>query len=393
MKFTRPALLLASASVALLLVGAGFGLRAGAAEGAYRQVVQFSEVLSLVLDNYVDPVDEERLLSGAYEGLMGGLDANGAYLTADEVKDWKAGQADGADPGCDVLKAGTTLQIVALEAGAAAERAGLKVGDQIRAIDGRRAGALSLAQALRLLRGKPGTSVRVGVLHVHEEFRRDVVDLLRAARVSAPFEVRVERGVGVVQLRDVGRSDAGTLAEKLDELRQGGATHLLLDLRNAADIEPRRAAPLASLFASGTLLRLRDRGGQVVDSLAVTGPAAAWSGPLALLVNGATAGSAEALAFALRSARQAQVLGESTYGLAAQPRLYELEGGAGMLLSARLWETPGGATWNDSGIDPDVKIEGKGDDPATRAADQLARVIDRLLEPSAPAAAVAKPAA
>ena len=90
MKPNRTMLLAASALLMLGLLAGGMTMRVGADDGSYSQTVLFSEVLALILDNYVDPVEAEGLLRGAYEGMLGGLDPNGAYLTPDEVREWKA---------------------------------------------------------------------------------------------------------------------------------------------------------------------------------------------------------------------------------------------------------------------------------------------------------------
>src|SRR5262245_24149604 len=111
----RLGLVAVSASVVLFVIAGGLALRVGAAEGSFRHVIQFSEVLGLVLDNYVDPVEQESLLEGAYEGLMGGLDARGSYLTPPEVAAWKKPLPEVVvDPGVSVLKAGASLQIIAV---------------------------------------------------------------------------------------------------------------------------------------------------------------------------------------------------------------------------------------------------------------------------------------
>ena len=90
MKSSRPLLLLTSVTLMVLLLGGGIAMRVSAEDNSYRQAVLFAEIMSLVMENYVDQVETSRLLEGAYEGLLAGLDANGAYLTAEEVGEWKA---------------------------------------------------------------------------------------------------------------------------------------------------------------------------------------------------------------------------------------------------------------------------------------------------------------
>jgi carboxyl-terminal processing protease len=363
-------------------------LDAGAAERSYRHVVLFSEIFSLVLENYVDPVEAETLLDGAYEGLLAGLDANGAYLSAQEVKEWKQGQLDATGgPGFTVLKAGRSLQVVAVEAGSPAEQAGVEVGDQIRNLEGRSVRDLSLSQAWRLLHGRPGTQLRVELRHPADGFRREDVTVARTAPRGPFYGLRIERGMALLDVRELPALPVEELVSALAPIREQGVSRLLVDVRNVADLDPRVAARFAGLFSSGTLLHLRDRSGRLIESLSSGRTDRAWPGSVAVLVNGATAGSAEALARLVQADLGGVVLGEPTYGLGAEPKLFELDDGSGLLISAALWETASGSRWNDDGVQPDFVIRGDGEDYSARAEDQLRRVLDWLEKQDAPAAA------
>jgi carboxyl-terminal processing protease len=115
----------------------------------------------------------------------------------------------------------------------------------------------------------------------------------------------------------------------------------------------------------------------VTDSLEPDRDCQAWDGRIALLINGATAGAAEAFTLWVR-ADETPIFGQSSYGLGAEPTLYELENGAGLLVSTAQWETPDGETWNEKGIDPDTVVEGEGENYAEIQQDQLQRVLDQL---------------
>jgi len=263
MKTVRPILLVCSLAVAVFLVGGGLAVKVGAGENSYRQVVLFSEILSLVMDNYVDPVDSEELLEHAYEGLLGALDSNGAYLTAEEVKEWKA-EHDGAlaHPGLTVLKAGRSIQVVAVDPGSPAEEGGIVVGDQIRSIDGRSVRELSLSQCWRMLRGAPGTSVELDLLRPAEGMARETVQVERERAFTRTFSLEIdEENVAVLRIYDVARIPLEELVGQLDEARSKGVDHLLVDLRNAADLRPGSVVEIGGLFTSG--VRLRRQGGAV----------------------------------------------------------------------------------------------------------------------------------
>ena len=240
MKTVRPILLICSFAVAVFLVGGGLAVKVGAGENSYRQVVLFSEILSLVSDNYVDPVESDELLESAYEGLLGALDANGAYLTPEEVEDWKADREVAlAHPGVTVLKAGRSIQVVAVETGSPAEKVGIVVGDQIRAIDGRSVRELSLSQCWRLLFGAPESSVELDLLRPAEGMSRETVQVERELAYAPAFDLEVDQEtVAVLRVYDLARLPVEDLVKQLDDVRSQGVDQLLIDLRKAADLRP-----------------------------------------------------------------------------------------------------------------------------------------------------------
>jgi carboxyl-terminal processing protease len=361
MSRSRVLLLITSLAVVFFVLGSGVALRAGTGDGTYRQMLLFSEVLSYAVDNYVDPVDTDRLMRGAHEGLMGGLDAHGAYLTSEDVEAWKHGApaTDSVDPGLSVLKSGPVIQVVAVAPGSPADSAAIAPGDQIRKIDGRSVRSLSLDQSLRLLKGAAGTSVVIDLFRV-KDLKREIVTVARAARSDAPYVLDVNGSVAVLKIRDLDRLPSDALVAELGSVKDRGADRLLIDLRDAASVATRHAAGIAELFATGNFLRLSDRNGRAIETISGSRAKPAWAGPVAVLVNGATAGAGEGLAIILRDRRKAAIYGESTYGLGTEPKLIELPEGGGLLVPGYVWETTAGKRWNADGLTPDKVMKGDG---------------------------------
>ena len=380
MKRSRIILLVASGAVALFLTGGGLALKVGAADGSFGEVILFSEVLSLIMDHYVDAVDADGLLVGAYESMLSGLDPHGAFFTPEEVAEWKRKEPGVvADLGISVVKAHTSFQIVFVAPGSPADEAEIAAGDQIRGIAGRPVRNLSLGQARRLMRGEPGTSVALEILRPRRGFERESVVVGRAKRVFPPYELRVERGIAVLTIREFQRPMAKELVSELQDIRSRGVDLLMVDLRNVTDGSPRDAVSFMELFATGPLLHLKDRKGQLLETLDGSREESAWNGAMAVLVNGATADGAEATAKLLQSKREAKVYGERTYGLGSDPKLFELPDGSGLLFSTGLWETTEGGRWNEQGIEPDLEVHGSGD-PEEIASDQLRRALDLFVQ-------------
>jgi len=379
MRTSRSLLLTVSTALVLLLMGGGVAVRLSAEENRYSQPVILAEIVSLVLENYVDPLDPDALVRGAYEGLLSGLDPNSAYLSPEEVSEWRAGGEERrVGPGFAVLKRGRALQVVAVDTDSPAAEAGITVGDQIRAVDGRPTRDLSLAQCRRLLSGAPGTRVALELMRPMEDFRRRELEVERRSRVGSAYRLEVQRGIAVLTVHDLRGVAPAALAAELDDVRSRGVEQLLVDLRNVADDTPPDVAGVAALFIEGGGLQLHDRQGDLLREVPIEGGGRAWPGTVSLLVNGFTAGGGEALAQLLRESRGGEVFGESTFGLGAEPELIELDNGAGLLLSAGLWKTASGGGWNERGISPDEEVAGSGRDFGEQEADQLAKVLDLL---------------
>jgi carboxyl-terminal processing protease len=379
MKKFSMAVLLVSAVLVAALVGSSLFFRVGATDNSYRQVVVFSEVLSLVLDNYVDPVESDILMEGAYEGMLRGLGPHAAYLSAAELTTWNEQGADlSAGPGVTVLKGFGALQIVGVDPGSPAEAAGLIAGDQIRAIGDQLLRDYSLDQALHLLRGPAGTTVRMQIIHPSTGFSREDLTLERKPRLELPYRIEDSDGVLVLALRDLSRLDTDRLSVELAGYRERGVQQLLIDLRNVAEGSPRDLEPFAALFHSGEAFRLVDRAGEILETVEIPGSDKAWTGSVSLLVNGATAGAAEGFARLLQVQGPVQVYGEDTYGMGSEAELFELPNGGGVLVSAREWRLASGETWSGDGVVPDVNVRPEGRTYQERLVDQMTKTLEAL---------------
>ena len=381
MRTSRSLLLIASVLIMALLLGGGLVVKVGAAENSYRQAVLFAEILSQVLDNYVDPVEADALLAGAYDGMLSSLDANGAFLSPEEVTTWKrqkSGPGESAGPGVIVLKGHRVLQVVAVDEGSPAARSEISVGDQIRSVDGTPVRDLSLVQARRMIEGPAGSTVRLELLHPDDGFRREELELERSSHRPRAYDLAVQRGTAVLKIHDLRTLPLDDLAAELDDVRSRPVETLLLDLRNLASGAPRDAARISALFTEKPRLELRDRSGRLVETVTPDRATDGWSGRLAVLVNGATAEGAEALATLLGERDDVAIYGETTFGLGAEPNLFELHNGAGLLLSSALWATGAGESWHEKGVEPDEEVKGQGRDYAAIFADQLEQVLAML---------------
>ncbi len=368
----RPLVLVVAAAATLsLALAAGFHAR-----GAYRYLNVFQEVWGLTRANYVDRVDEDALLVGAYRGMLSSLDASSAWLDTDERKLLR--QAPGpARAGMQVLLSGGIPVVVRVDPGGPAAGAGLERGDQIWRIDGRPTRQLAWPILDRMLRGEPGRVVELVILDA-SNYKRSELSLTLAEPRDDGFLIEVQPGtpsIALLRLTDADRVATGVLATALAGLRDTApGAALLVDLRGQVGLEADMVTSLAPvLLPRGDVLSLADRQGKNERIRVDVGPSP-WDGALYVLVDGGTAGAAEALAAVARERGSAVLCGRKTYGLAGVPEVISLTHGGTILLSTREMRTPSGMRWAPDGLEPDKVLAPR---PALEDEEDAPR--DRLL--------------
>ena len=353
----RIGVLMISVPVLAFAVVGGFMGKAMARQESYQALRIFEDVVTLIMNNYVEEVQVDKVMQGAMHGLADGLDPDSAYLTADQVKLFEKSDNPGAGRTGLELTRQYYLRVIAARDGSPAARAGLRPGDYIRAIDGQSTRDTSVYSGMRLLAGKPGTKVTLAVLRGNAA-EPHPVELTREELPAAPIRSRViPPGVGYIRVAEFGKATPDQIKSEVATLTKGGATRLVIDLRGTAfgDVETGLAA--AHLFVPSGTLGYRQERGKSKEAV----PSAAGDGsislPLALLTDNGTSGPAELFAAALTGNKRASLIGERTLGRAARQRLVRLPDGSGLLLTHLLYLTPGEAVINEKGLTPDVGVE------------------------------------
>jgi carboxyl-terminal processing protease len=340
--------------VGFVLLGGVLG-RSLAVEGTYTFLKLFNEVLYLVRNNYVEPVNDDSLMQGAYRGLLENLDPMSEYLTAEEFRRASRGERNGpADIGVTLSKRKGYVVILTATEGAPAQKAGLGTGDLILTIDHKSTFRMGVWEASQALEGKQGSKVHLSVIKVMGS-KGQSFNLIRQVPVHPPIAASiVEPGIGLLQL-DTLEPGIGEKARKaLASLQARGAKRLLLDLRNNSGPSIEEAVKTAALFTDGgKIVTIADRKAGSKELDAPSGRRA-WKGPVVVLVGMGTAGPAEALAAALRDLTGAALVGDKTWGLGAVQKIIPLPAGDGIRLSVGKYLSPEGQAWNGTGLSPDV---------------------------------------
>jgi len=378
-------LALSMAVIGFAVVG-GFMSNAIARQDSYQYLRTFEDVVSLILNNYVEAVDIDKVMHGAMHGLADGLDPDSAYLDAGQVKVFEKGDLGGSGQTGIELTRQYYLRVIAARDGSPAAKAGLMPGDYIRAIDGQSTRDTTVYEGQRLLRGKPGTKVHLTVLrgnaaepHELDLVREELPAIAVRSRIAAP-------GVGYLRVAEFGKATVDQLKGEVSSLSKAGAKSVIVDLRGTAvgDVDTGIAA--ARLFVkTGTLAYRQDRGREK-EAIAAGAGDGAVTLPVAILTDNGTSSGAEVFAAALAGNKRATLVGERTLGRAARQKLVRLPDGSGLMLTHLLYLTPGGVAIHEKGLVPEIGVEQPDLDfgqPAPARDATLDRAIESLTQKAA----------
>jgi carboxyl-terminal processing protease len=350
-------LLVSTPIVAFVVIGSLLG-RTLASQGAYEHLRVFEDVVSLVTQNYVEPVNVDKVMTGAMRGLADGLDADSAYLTPEQVRTFEADRTTTAGTTGLELTRGYYLRVVSARDGSSAARAGLRTGDYVRAINGAPTRNLSALEGTRLLRGAVGSKVTLTVLRGSATDPRDLV-LEREAPSPTDVTSRVQTaGIGYVRVAAFGPGAAGRLEQAVGQLAKGGAASVIVDLRDTAEgkLEEGIAAARPFVPAGKTLSSRETKAGK--DSVVTTTPSdGKLTTPLVLLTTNGTSGAAELFAAALLDNKRATAVGEHTLGRAGVQKLVKLPDGSALYMTFARYLAPAGTSIHGTGLTPTVDVE------------------------------------
>jgi carboxyl-terminal processing protease len=343
--------------IAFAIVGGYLGRVMGAAkDDTFRQLPVFEEVISLVLNNYVEEVDVRQAMRGALKGLADGLDPDSAYLTPDLVKAAESNQPLGPGDVGLVLTRQYYLRVVSVRDGSPAAKAGLRTGDFIRGINDRPTREMSAFEGTRLLQGAPGSKLKLLMFRGNQAEPHDVE--LTRERIAGPelTSKMANATTGYVRVVDFTKETPAKVKQAFETLGKSGATKFVVDLRGTARGDIDDGIATARLFVPSGTLTVRQGKDQreVVTAAAADGP---LREPVALLVSQGTSGAAEVFAAALDGNERAELVGEHTLGRAARQRLVKLPDGSGLLLSNVRYLTPKNNAIHERGLVPDVEVD------------------------------------
>ncbi|MEK7796930.1 MAG: S41 family peptidase [Pseudomonadota bacterium] len=322
----------------------------------------FTEVFSRIKSDYVEPVEDKKLLGDAVQGMLTGLDPHSSYLDAESFKDVRVeteGQFGGL--GIEVTMENGFVKVVAPIDDTPAARADLRTGDLIIRLDDKTVKGMTLNEAVRLMRGKVGTDI---VLMVAREgtTKPFKVTLKRAViKIQSVKNKLLEPGYGYVRITQF---QAGTerylndAVKKLNAENKGALRGLVLDLRNNPGGVLNAAVAVSDAFLNKGLIVYTE--GRVADSrlkFSATPGDLLNGAPIVVLVNGGSASASEIVAGAMQDHKRAVVMGTKTFGKGSVQTIVPMSNGAALKLTTARYYTPNGRSIQATGIVPDIAAD------------------------------------
>ncbi len=344
--------------IAFTVIGGVLGHAMARADETFATLRVFHDVVSLITSNYVQQPNMDSVMRGAMRGLAEGLDSDSAYLTPPQVRQIEGGEQPGtADVGI-ALTHQYYLRVVAARDDSPAAKAGIRPGDFVRLLDSRPTRDMSAVEGQRLLSGAPGSKVKLTVIRGGSAAEPHEIELTREVPPTTEVKSRAQgEGIGYVRIASFGKRATEQLRSQVASLVKGGATRLIVDIRNTAAGELAEGISAARLFVGSGTLSVRESrtGGQV--KIATQKGDGSITLPVTLLVDAGTSGPAEVFVAALAGNKRAEIMGERTVGRTGVQEIVKLPDGSALWITSSRYLTPGGAQIQAKGIEPDVPVE------------------------------------
>jgi carboxyl-terminal processing protease len=350
--------ILVIALLSVVIIASGVHHRVVAKEEAYDKLKVFSEVLTLVQNNYVDSSKSKELIYGAIRGMLSTLDPHSSFMPPEVYKEMQIEtQGSFGGLGIEITVRDHHLTVVAPIDGTPADRAGLQAGDRIIRIDGDLTKDMTLMEAVRKLRGPKGSEVTITILREKQEpfevsITRDIIEV-HSVRASDLGD-----GIGYIRLSSFQERTRRDLEEALTKLQDNEMRGLVLDLRNNPGGLLSQAVQVADLFLEkGQLIvytegRAKNQNLRFVDEQ--DNP---QDYPMVVVVNRGSASASEIVAGALQDHQRAVIVGTTTFGKGTVQTVIPLDDGSGLRLTTARYFTPNRRRIDGTGMTPDIVVE------------------------------------
>ena len=335
-------------------------------EQIYEELKKLALVFEVSRDNFVEEADERKMLEGAMNGMLSALDPHSSYLSADDFKDFNdKSQGEFGGLGIQITSDRGAVRVISPIDDTPAQRAGIKAGDYITHIDDEPVFDLTLNQAVKKMKGRPGTRVKLTVISDDDKEPRTVT--LKRAIIKVQSVKHSEKTladaeedapkVGYIRISDFGATTAKDLHTAIKDLEKKKVVGYVLDVRNNPGGYLTAAIDVADAFLDGgEIVSTRGKNKDDIDrSMAKPGDMTNGK-PLVVLINHGSASASEIVAGAIQDNRRGVIMGSQSFGKGSVQQQKALGDGTAIHITIARYYTPSGTSIQNTGITPDVEV-------------------------------------
>jgi carboxyl-terminal processing protease len=322
----------------------------------------FTQIFAKIKNDYVQTVDDRELIENAIRGMLEGLDPHSSYLDQSAYTDLQEGTSgEFGGLGIEVGMEDGFVKVISPIDDTPAEKAGIESGDLIIRLDDMPVKGMALNDAVKSMRGKPGTDISLTIVRSGEERPLKIVITRAVIKVKSVRSSTLEPGLGYLRISQFQAHTGEDLRRELEKLigeNNNSLNGLILDLRNNPGGVLGAAVAVSDLFLEKGLIVYTE--GRVKDSklkFNAKPEDIIAKAPLIVLVNGGSASASEIVAGALQDHNRAIIMGEKTFGKGSVQTILPLENESALKLTTARYYTPNGRSIQASGIIPDIIID------------------------------------
>ena len=337
-------------------------------EQIYEELKKLAMVFEVARDNFVEEADEKKMLEAAMNGMLGALDPHSSYLSADDFKEFNdKSHGEFGGLGIQITSDRGAVRVISPIDDTPADKAGIKAGDYITHIDGEQVFDLTLNQAVKKMKGRPGTKVKLTVVSDDGEPREMTLKraIIKVESVKHDTKMLADADpddkdtpkIGYIRISDFGATTSRDLNKAIKELEKDKVVGYVVDVRNNPGGYLTAAIDVSDAFLDGGEI-VSTRGKEKTDIERVFAkPGDLVNGkPVVVLINHGSASASEIVAGALQDNGRGLVMGSQSFGKGSVQQQKPLGDGTAIHITIARYYTPSGRSIQNEGITPDIEV-------------------------------------
>ncbi|MCQ2574770.1 MAG: S41 family peptidase [Alphaproteobacteria bacterium] len=336
-------------------------------EQIYSELKKLALVFETARDNFVEEADERKMLEGAMNGMLSALDPHSSYLSKEDFKEFNdKSQGEFGGLGIQITSDKGAVRVISPIDDTPASKAGIKAGDYITRIDGEQVFDLTLNQAVKKMKGKPGTKVKLTIMREGEEaktitLKRAIIKVksIKYEEKEDAFSLDDEKApkIGYIRISDFGATTTKELHDALKSLEKKKVAGYVLDLRNNPGGFLTAAIDVSDAFLDdGEIVSTRGKAKTDIERMFAKKGDLANGKPVVVLINHGSASASEIVAGALQDNGRAIIMGSKSFGKGSVQQQKPLGDGTAIHITIARYYTPSGRSIQNEGITPDVEV-------------------------------------